>query len=122
MMGVGQALTEGTQYGDDAKQRNTGLLEYKLQTAADANDPHRVHRDPGSERRTVRGQGSGRGPERPDRRSDRQRCCEAGGHARAPAADDRRTGLDDERRDVVVSFTIATTVDEALVALGAGLA
>ena len=35
-MGVGQALTEGTQYGDDAKQRNTGLLEYKLQTAADA--------------------------------------------------------------------------------------
>lgn len=36
MMGVGQALTEGTQYGDDAKQRNTGLLEYKLQTAADA--------------------------------------------------------------------------------------
>ena len=36
MMGVGQALTEGTQYGDDARQRNTGLLEYKLQTAADA--------------------------------------------------------------------------------------
>ncbi|MEM9203669.1 MAG: xanthine dehydrogenase family protein molybdopterin-binding subunit [Actinomycetota bacterium] len=36
MMGIGQALTEGTQYGDDAKQRNTGLLEYKLQTAADA--------------------------------------------------------------------------------------
>ena len=35
-MGIGQALTEGTQYGDDAKQRNTGLLEYKLQTAADA--------------------------------------------------------------------------------------
>ena len=36
MMGIGQALTEGTQYGDDARQRNTGLLEYKLQTAADA--------------------------------------------------------------------------------------
>lgn len=36
MMGVGQALTEGTRYGDDARQRNTGLLEYKLQTAADA--------------------------------------------------------------------------------------
>ena len=48
MMGVGQALTrireivgltgtkEGPTYGDDAKQRNTGLLEYKLQTAADA--------------------------------------------------------------------------------------
>jgi len=36
LMGIGQALTEGTQYGEDAKQRNTGLLEYKLQTAADA--------------------------------------------------------------------------------------
>ena len=36
LMGIGQALTEGTQYGADAKQRNAGLLEYKLQTAADA--------------------------------------------------------------------------------------
>ncbi len=35
-MGIGQALSEGTVYGDDAKQRNAGLLEYKLQTAADA--------------------------------------------------------------------------------------
>ena len=35
-MGIGQALTEGTQYDAEAKQRNTGLLEYKLQTAADA--------------------------------------------------------------------------------------
>ena len=36
MMGVGQALTEGTQYGEDGRQRNAGLLEYKLQTIADA--------------------------------------------------------------------------------------
>jgi CO/xanthine dehydrogenase Mo-binding subunit len=36
LMGIGQALTEGTTYGDDATQRNVGLLEYKLQTAADA--------------------------------------------------------------------------------------
>ncbi|MEZ5259406.1 MAG: molybdopterin cofactor-binding domain-containing protein, partial [Ilumatobacteraceae bacterium] len=36
MMGVGQALTEGTQYDDDGRQRNAGLLEYKLQTCADA--------------------------------------------------------------------------------------
>ncbi|MDG1412237.1 MAG: xanthine dehydrogenase family protein molybdopterin-binding subunit [Acidimicrobiales bacterium] len=34
-MGIGQALSEGTVYGDDAKQRNAGLLEYKLQTTAD---------------------------------------------------------------------------------------
>jgi CO/xanthine dehydrogenase Mo-binding subunit len=35
MMGIGQALTEGTRYDDHARQRNAGLLEYKLQTCAD---------------------------------------------------------------------------------------
>jgi CO/xanthine dehydrogenase Mo-binding subunit len=35
MMGIGQALTEGTTYDDQARQRNAGLLEYKLQTCAD---------------------------------------------------------------------------------------
>jgi CO/xanthine dehydrogenase Mo-binding subunit len=36
LMGIGQALTEGTTYDDLARQRNAGLLEYKLQTCADA--------------------------------------------------------------------------------------
>jgi CO/xanthine dehydrogenase Mo-binding subunit len=36
MMGIGQALTEGTRYDEQARQRNAGLLEYKLQTCADA--------------------------------------------------------------------------------------
>lgn len=36
LMGIGQALTEGTVYGDDGNQRNAALLEYKLQTIADA--------------------------------------------------------------------------------------
>ncbi len=40
LMGVGQALTEGTQYGDDGTQLNAGLLEYKLQTIADAPNIH----------------------------------------------------------------------------------
>ncbi len=35
LMGVGQALSEGTVYGD-GRQRNTTLLEYRLQTAADS--------------------------------------------------------------------------------------
>ncbi len=35
LMGIGQALTEGTTYADDGRQVNAGLLEYKLQTAAD---------------------------------------------------------------------------------------
>lgn len=36
LMGIGQALTEGTSYDIEGRQRNTGLLEYKLQTCADA--------------------------------------------------------------------------------------
>ena len=36
LMGIGQALTEGTRYDDQGRQRNTGLLEYKLQTIADS--------------------------------------------------------------------------------------
>ncbi|MFM8266850.1 MAG: xanthine dehydrogenase family protein molybdopterin-binding subunit [Ilumatobacteraceae bacterium] len=36
LMGIGQALTEGTTYDDQGRQRNAGLLEYKLQTCADA--------------------------------------------------------------------------------------
>ena len=36
MMGIGQALTEGTRYDDQARQRNAAMLEYKLQTCADS--------------------------------------------------------------------------------------
>lgn len=36
LMGIGQALTEGTTYDETGRQRNAALLEYKLQTAADA--------------------------------------------------------------------------------------
>jgi CO/xanthine dehydrogenase Mo-binding subunit len=36
LMGIGQALTERTVFGDDANQLNPALLDYKLQTAADA--------------------------------------------------------------------------------------
>ena len=36
LMGIGQALTEGTRYDDAGRQRNAMLLEYKLQTIMDA--------------------------------------------------------------------------------------
>jgi len=36
LMGIGQALTEGTRYSDQGRQENAALLEYKLQTFADA--------------------------------------------------------------------------------------
>ena len=35
-MGIGLALTERTVFGDDGNQLNPALLDYKLQTAADA--------------------------------------------------------------------------------------
>jgi CO/xanthine dehydrogenase Mo-binding subunit len=36
VMGIGQALSEGTQLDDDGRHRNAHLLDYKLVTAADA--------------------------------------------------------------------------------------
>jgi CO/xanthine dehydrogenase Mo-binding subunit len=35
-MGIGQALSEGTVYSEDGRQMNRTMLDYKLQTAADA--------------------------------------------------------------------------------------
>jgi len=42
MMGIGQALTEGTLYSDEGLQQNPAFLDYKLQTMADA-PPIKVH-------------------------------------------------------------------------------
>ena len=36
VMGIGQALSEGTQLDADGRQRNAHLLDYKLVTASDA--------------------------------------------------------------------------------------
>jgi CO/xanthine dehydrogenase Mo-binding subunit len=36
MMGIGQALSEATLFDGDGRQRNPGLLDYKLQTVSDA--------------------------------------------------------------------------------------
>lgn len=36
MMGIGMALTEATWFDENSRQRNPGLLDYKLQTASDA--------------------------------------------------------------------------------------
>jgi CO/xanthine dehydrogenase Mo-binding subunit len=36
VMGIGQALTEGTQIDEHGRQRNAHLLDYKLVTVADA--------------------------------------------------------------------------------------
>ena len=49
LMGIGQALTEGTQYSDEGNQRNAAMLEYKLQTAADAPPIKTQFVEPGGE-------------------------------------------------------------------------
>jgi CO/xanthine dehydrogenase Mo-binding subunit len=42
LMGIGQALTEGTVYSEDGAQENPAFLDYKLQTMADA-PPISIH-------------------------------------------------------------------------------
>ena len=55
VMGIGQALTEGTQFDEDGRQRNPHLLDYKLVTTADApRDRHRLGPDADRERRARR--------------------------------------------------------------------
>ena len=49
MMGIGQALTEITHYDDVGNQRNPGLLEYKLQTAADVPEVRVMFIEPGAD-------------------------------------------------------------------------
>ena len=49
MMGIGQALTEITHYDEAGNQRNAGLLEYKLQTAADTPNVNVVFIEPGAD-------------------------------------------------------------------------
>lgn len=40
LMGIGQALSEATWFDEQGRQRNPGLLDYKLQTASDAPPIH----------------------------------------------------------------------------------
>ncbi|MEZ5274389.1 MAG: xanthine dehydrogenase family protein molybdopterin-binding subunit [Ilumatobacteraceae bacterium] len=73
MMGIGQALTEGTRYDDTGNQRNAALLEYKLQTCADA-PPVDIHFVEIATPTPARGrQGPGRGTERGHGCGHRQR-------------------------------------------------
>ena len=84
VMGIGQALSEGTQLDDEGRQRNPHLLDYKLATASDV---PRIDvawiETPDAERRPERLQGrrraavradAGRDRER-DRQGDRARAC-----------------------------------------------
>ena len=84
-MGIGQALTEGTQLDDDGRQRNPHLLDYKLHdrlgrarrsTIALGRDRHAERRAEGLEgrRRAAQRAHGGRDRER-DRQGDRRATC-----------------------------------------------
>ena len=94
VMGIGQALSEGTQLDGQGRQRNPHLLDYKLVTASDAPEiaidwvETRY-----AERRPEGLEGRRRAALRPDRRSDRERDRQVVGNAGPAAADDARARL-----------------------------
>ena len=121
MMGMGQALSEGTKYDDEGRQRNAGLLEYKLQTMPDAPPISRqVGADQRHRRRAARLQGRRRGAQRRHGGGDRERARQADRRAAAPAADDARARLGAHAGGGLVSYTAAHTLDEAVAAMAAG--
>ena len=122
MMGIGQALTEGTRLRRPVAPAQRGAARVQaadLRRLAGHQHPLRADRHPRC--RSSRRQGIGRGTQRGDGGGDLQRAGEAARQTRAPPADDRRTSLGDDRGGRrIMNFTIATTVDEALAALAAG--
>ena len=99
VMGIGQALTEGTQFDADGRQRNPHLLDYKLMTVADAPeiDIHWVEIDtPNAGPEGL--EGRRRAAERPHLGRRRQRDREGHRQARQPPADDAGAGLGDAPR------------------------
>ena len=119
MMGIGQALTEGTRYDDEGRQRNAMLLEYKLQTITDAPP---ISIDVVQTTRPTAGRAAPRASPRRrtcDRGRDRERDREADRRATSTAPDDRRARLG-APRSAVMSFTTAASLDDALAALAVG--
>ncbi len=83
VMGIGQALTEGTLLDESGRQRNAHLLDYKLVTASDAPqiDIDWIETDTPNAGPT-RLEGRRRAAVRPDRRGGRERDREGDRRAR----------------------------------------
>ena len=94
VMGIGQALSEGSMHDEDGRQRNPHLLDYKLVTSADAPaiDVRWVEIDD-AERRAEGLQGRRRAAVRPDGRRGRQRDRRGARPPPPRAADDARARL-----------------------------
>ena len=91
VMGIGQALTEGTQLDDLGRQRNPHLLDYKLVTASDAPSIEIDWIETDTPNAGPKGsKGVGEPPCVPTRGRGRERDREGARRPRAPAADDAR--------------------------------
>ncbi len=118
LMGVGQALTEGTVYDAEARQRNAALLEYKLQTIADSPRVTTHFVQIATANAGPKGaKGLAEAPNVPTAAAISNALASLARQARPPAPDDRRTRVGG---DAVMNFTIATSVDDVLAALAGG--
>ena len=123
VMGIGQALSEGTQLDDDGRQRNAAparlQARHRVRRAADR---HRLDRDRHAERRPEGLEGRRRAAVRPDRRRGRERDREGDRRARAQAADDAGAGLGGGAVSVhgASAYAPQRRSSEALAALAAG--
>ena len=95
VMGIGQALSEGTQFDEDGRQRNPHLLDYKLDHGRGrARDHDPLGRGRHAERRAQGLEGRGRAAERPHLGRRRQRHRQGHRPARQAAADDARARVE----------------------------
>ena len=94
VMGIGQALSEGTQLDADGRHRNAHLTDYKLVTASDAPRIDIAWIETDTPNAGPEGlEGRRRAAVRADRRRGRERDREGDRGAGAQAADDTRARL-----------------------------
>ena len=124
VMGIGQALLEGSQLDDDGRQRNPHLLDYKLVTAADA---------PRIDVAWIETPAQNGGPQGSKGVGEPPTVPTPGAIANAIARVDRRRVRElpmtpervwaaAARRERVTPRSVAATVDEALAAMASGRA
>ncbi len=104
VMGVGLALSEGTQLDDEGRQRNPALLDYKLVTCADAPEIEvdwiQIHTEGAGPRGS---KGVGEPPQVPTAAAIANAISKVLGTASAADADDPRAGLGSARESAQVN-------------------
>ena len=123
VMGVGLALSEGTQFDDDGRQRNPHLLDYKLVTCSDAPEIEVDWVQIPTENAGPRGsKGVGEPPQVPTAGAIANAIAKVLGRRvrQLPMTPERVWAASREVDVVTRSFASAATVEDALDALGVG--